>query len=49
MTQSNLSMKQMQIQRHRKQTWLAVAKQGDGEGLVRSLGLTDANCYIENG
>ena len=47
MTQVNLSTKHSWTQR----TDLVVAKgeEGIGEGWIGSLGLADANCYIENG
>ena len=50
MTQINLSMKEKQTHTHREQT---CGCQGGGwgvrEGWIGSLGLADANYYLENG
>ena len=45
----NKSMKQKQTHRHREQTCSCQAGEGVGEGRIGSLGLADANYYIENG
>ena len=45
MTQMNVSRKQKQTYRHREET---CGCQGAGEGWLVSLGLTDADYYIEN-
>ena len=47
-TQMNLSMKQKQTHRHRQK--IVFAKEGWlREGLTGSLGLADANYYIQDG
>ena len=46
MTQMNLSTKQKQTHRDREQT---SGCRGRGEKWIRSLGLADANYYIQNG
>ena len=43
----NISAKHKQTHRHREQT--CGLQGGVGEGWSRSLGLADANYYIENG
>ena len=48
MTQVNLSMRQKQNQEHREQTGSCQGGE-NGEGCIGSLGLTDANWYIQNG
>ena len=46
----NLSTKQKQTHRYRKQTCGCQGMGGGvGEGKTGSLGLTDANYYIQNG
>ena len=47
MTPMNLSTKQKQT--HREQTCSCQGEGGVGEGWSGSLGLADANYYIENG
>ena len=47
MTQMNLSTKEKQTHKHREQT--CGCQGGMGEGWIGSLGLADANYYIENG
>ena len=42
----NLSAKQKQTHRHRKQTCRGQWGGGEGEGWTGSLGLVDANYYI---
>ena len=49
MTQMNLSVKQKQTHRHREQTWGCQGGGETGEGWTGSLGLADANYYIQNG
>ena len=49
MTQMNLSTKQKQTHRHRGQTCGCRGDAGMGEGWIGSLGLADANYYIESG
>ena len=44
----NLSMKQTQTHRHREQT-CGCQGGGCGEGWTGSLGLADANYYIQDG
>ena len=44
MTQMNLSMKEKQTHRHRKQT---CGRRGGGEGGKHGLGLADKLLYIE--
>ena len=46
MTQMNLPIDQKQI--HRPRERICVCR-GNGEGLLGSLGLTDADYYMENG
>ena len=48
MTQINLAMKEKQTHRHREKTCGCQRGQG-GEGRTGSLGLADANYYIQNG
>ena len=43
----NLSMKQKQIHRDRKQTCVCQRGRGMREGQIESLGLADANYYIQ--
>ena len=43
----NLSMKQNQTYRHREQTMIAKGKEV-GKGRIGSLGLADADYYIQN-
>ena len=45
----NLSTKQKQTHRHREQTYGCQGGEGVVEGWIGSLGLADANYYIENG
>ena len=49
MTQMNLFMKQKQTHRHREQICSCQGGGGAGEGWVGSLGLADANYYMQNG
>ena len=49
MTQMNISTKQKQTHRHKEQTCGCQGGKGVGEGWIGSLGLADANCYIQNG
>ena len=49
MTQMNLSMKQKQVHRHRKQIDGCQGKGGLEEGRTARLELADANYYIEYG
>ena len=49
MARVNLPIKQKQTHRHREQTCGCQGGGGEGEGGTGSLGLVDANCYIENG
>ena len=49
MTQMNLSMKVKQTHRHRDQTCGYQGGRDKGEGWIGSLGLADANWYIQNG
>ena len=49
MAQKNLYAKQKQTQRHREQTCSCQRGGGEGEGWTESLGLADANHYIQNG
>ena len=46
MTQMNLSTKQ--TLRRREQTCVCQGGGGTGKGWTGSLGLADANCYIQN-
>ena len=48
MTHVGLSVKQKQTHRRRGQT-VAATGNGEGDGWTGSLGLVDANYYIENG
>ena len=43
----NLSMKQKQTHRHREQTCGCQGEEGVGEGWTGSLGLVDANYYVQ--
>ena len=45
----NFSMKQKQTHRHREQTCGCQGEEEVEEGGIGSLGLADANYYIENG
>ena len=45
----NKSMKQKQTYRHREQTCGCQGGGEAGEGQIGSVGLADANYYIENG
>ena len=45
----NLYMKQKQTHRHREQACGCQKKGEVGEGWIGSLGLADANYYIQNG
>ena len=45
----NISMKQKQTHRHGGQTRGCQGGEGVGEARIGSLGLVDANCYIQNG
>ena len=45
----SLSTKQKQTRRHREQTCGCQGERGVEEGWIGSLGLADANYYIENG
>ena len=46
MTQINLSMKQKQTHRHRKQDLWLPRERVVVEGWIGSVGLADADCYI---
>ena len=48
-TQMNLSTKQKQTHRHREQTCGCQGGTGVGEGRAGSVGLADANYYIQDG
>ena len=49
MTQINLSMKPKQARKYREQT-CGCQEEGDAEeGWIRSLGLADADYYMQNG
>ena len=45
----NISMIQKQINRHREQTCGCQGGEGVEEGRTESLGLADANYYIQDG
>ena len=45
----NLSVKQKQTHRHREQTCVCQGGRGVEEEEIGSLGLADANYYIQNG
>ena len=45
----NIPTKQKQTHRHREQTCGCEGRGVDGEGWIGSLGLGDANYYVENG
>ena len=49
MIQMNLPTKQKQTHRHREQTCVCQGGGGAEEGWAGSLGLVDANYYIQNG
>ena len=48
-TQMNESTKQKQTHRHREQTVVAKGEVAKGKGWIGSLGLAEANDYIQNG